>query len=73
MYCVAFQGQRDRNPHHWYICSVGEAGEEIDFTASDIRTTYWHLHRMKRYHPTVDYKIMNYETVKMLNELTGDF
>lgn len=74
MYCVAFQGQRDRDPQHWYICCTGEADEEqIDFTTPDIEIAYSYLNKMKWYHPMTDYKVMNYETVKTLNELTGDF
>ena len=74
MYCVAFQGQRDRNPNHWYICCTGEAtDEQIDYTVPTEELAYVYLQEMKRYHSTTDYKVMNYETVKMLNELTGDF
>ena len=73
MYCVAFQNRRDGNDNYWYICTVGDAGQDIDFRTFSGEQAHLHLHKMKRYHPKVDYKVMNYETVKMLNELTGDF
>lgn len=72
MYCVAFQGQRDRDPQHWYICVTYKDCVK-DFTTDYEWEAEVFLQEMRKFHAEVDYKIMNYETVKMLNELTGDF